>query len=81
MKVHVRCIGCTLTYPDPNCLKLFHIHHRYRLEAANGLIDEEVLTDQAFIPEGDYELPDEDWTFDETKDYGEDKLNPEEKII
>lgn len=81
MKVKVRCIGCTLTYPDPTCLKLFHTHHRYRMEAENGLVQEEVLTDQPIISDGIYELPDEDWTFDETKDYGEDKLDPEEKII
>lgn len=81
MKVKVRCIGCTLTYPEPDCLKLFHMHHRYRMEAENGLVQEEVLVDQPIISDGIYELPDEDWTFDETKDYGEDKLDPEEKII
>lgn len=51
------------------------------MEAENGLIQEEVLVDQPIISDGIYELPDEDWSFDETKDYGEDKLDPEEKII
>ena len=81
MKVKVRCIGCVLTYPDPDHLQLFHTHHKYRMEAENGLVAEEVLTDHPIISDGIYDLPDEDWTYDSTKEYGEDKLDPEEKII
>lgn len=47
--------------------------HRYRCEAVNGLIQE--TEEDEFIPDGMYELPDKDWTYDPNEDYGEDLID------
>jgi hypothetical protein len=47
--------------------------HTYRGEAANGVIQE--FEDDDFVPDGTYELPDKDWTYNEEEDYGEDLVD------
>lgn len=53
-------------------------YHRYLLEAANGLVQETI--DDDFIPNGVYELPDKDWTFNENEDYGEDLIDEQDLL-
>lgn len=47
--------------------------HTYLCEAVNGLI--QVIDEDEFIPNGTYELPDKDWTYDPNEDYGEDLID------
>lgn len=72
MKVHIKMIG-SINRPVDGLARWFHI---YRLEAENGAIAEE--EDEDIIEDGDYELPDEDWTYDASKDYGEDLIDEQD---
>ncbi len=72
MKVHVRLLGC-INRPFAGLSRWFY---RYFLEAANGAVAEEETED--YLEDGDYELPDEDWTYDENKDYGEDLIDEQD---
>ena len=69
MKVHVKLLGM-INRPIMGLSRWFY---NYFLEAANGAIAEETTED--YIEEGDYELPDKDWTYDENADYGEDLID------
>ena len=74
MLVKVTHLGCVNRPIDgvPNYI------HRYLCEAANGLIQETEEYD--FIPNGTYELPDKDWTYDENEDYGEDLIDEQDLL-
>lgn len=69
MKVHVKLLGC-INRPVMGLARWFY---NYFLEAANGAVAEETTED--YIEEGDYELPDKDWTYDDNEDYGEDLID------
>jgi hypothetical protein len=72
MKVHVKLIG-SINRPVGRLARWFHI---YFLEAINGAVATEESEDM--IEEGDYELPDKDWTYDENEDYGEDLIDEQD---
>lgn len=80
MKVHVTHIGCQLYYPVKDNKQLHHTEHIYFLQAANGLVDEVREVDEPLLEDGDYELPDEDWTYDPTKEYGEDLIDEKDLL-
>ena len=46
------------------------------MTAANGAVALE--EDEDLIEDGDYELPDKDWTYNEDEDYGEDLVNEQD---
>ena len=56
MVVHIKLLGCD-NRPEMGLSRWFY---RYFCEAANGLIEE--VEDEDYIDDGDYELPDEDWS-------------------
>lgn len=74
MLVHIKHIGCA-NRPMDGLSRWFHL---YFLEAANGAVAME--EDEDLIEDGDYELPDEDWTYDEQEDYGEDLVNEQDLL-
>lgn len=80
MKVHIVCIGCQMYYPIKGNSQLHHTERIYFLTAANGLVDEVREVDEPLIEEGDYELPDEDWTYDNKKEYGEDLIDAKDLL-
>lgn len=43
----------------------------YFCVAANGIVDQ--IEDEDYIEDGDYDLPDKDWTFNDDDDEEEDK--------
>jgi hypothetical protein len=55
MKVHVKCLG-TGNRPVDGLSRWYYL---YWCEAENGAVD--LIEDEDFIDEGDYELPDSDW--------------------
>lgn len=69
MLVHVKLLGCT-NRPIVGLARWFYT---YFLEAANGAVAEETTED--YIEDGDYELPDKDWTYNDEEDYGEDLVD------
>lgn len=74
MVVHVKLLGC-INRPIMGLARWFY---NYFLEAANGAVAMEESED--YIEEGDYELPDKDWTYDEKEDYGEDLINEQDLL-
>ena len=66
MVVHVKLLGAN-NRPFMGLARWFYL---YFMEAANGAVAMEESED--FIEEGDYDLPDEDWTYDDKEEYGED---------
>lgn len=74
MKVHIKLIG-SINRPIERLSRWFHI---YFLEAANGAVATEESEDM--IEEGDYELPDKDWTYNEEEDYGEDLVDEQDLL-
>lgn len=74
MRVHIKHIGC-VNRPVCGLSRWFHI---YFLEAANGAVAME--EDEDLLEDGDYELPDKDWTYDDNKDYGEDLINEKDLL-
>lgn len=74
MKVKVTHMGCVNRPIDgiPNYV------HDYLLEAENGMIEH--VTEDEFIPNGVYDLPDKDWEYDDDKDYGEDLIDEEDLL-
>lgn len=74
MKVHVRLLGC-INRPVAGLARWFY---NYFLEAANGAVAEEETED--YIEDGDYELPDKDWTYDDNEDYGEDLIDEKDLL-
>lgn len=69
MLVHVKLLGCT----NRPIMGLARWFYTYFLEAANGAVAEETTED--YIEDGDYELPDKDWTYNDEEDYGEDLVD------
>lgn len=57
-----------------------HTTRIYLLIAENGLIERQDETDEPLIEEGDYEMPDDMWHYDPTKEYGEDLINEEDLL-
>lgn len=59
MRAHLHCLGMwNPQIPgDPG-----HYRWHYIIETVTGLIDH--IIDDSFVPDGDYDLPDSDWTFD-----------------
>lgn len=80
MKVHITHIGCQMYYPIKDNDQLCHTVHIYFLQAANGLVDKVWEVDEPLIDDGDYELPDDDWTYNPTKEYGEDLINEKDLL-
>lgn len=74
MKVHIRLLG-VINRPVMGLSRFFY---HYFMEAANGAIAEEF--DEDYIEDGDYELPDKDWTYDENEDYGEDLVDEQDLL-
>ena len=74
MFVHIKQIGA-INRPIDRLSRWFRI---YFLEAANGAVATEESED--IIEEGDYELPDKDWTYDENEDYGEDLIDEQDLL-
>lgn len=74
MKVHVKLLGCA-NRPFAGLSRWFY---QYFLEAANGAVAREESED--FVEEGDYELPDKDWTYDASEDYGEDLIDEQDLL-
>lgn len=72
MIVHIKLIG-SINRPIDRLARWFHI---YFLEARNGAVATEESEDM--IEEGDYELPDKDWTYDDKEDYGEDLIDEQD---
>lgn len=72
MKVHIKHLGA-INRPMDGIPRWFHL---YWLEAANGAVAQE--EDEDFIEDGDYELPDKDWTYNESSDYGEDLIDEQD---
>jgi hypothetical protein len=69
MVVHVKLLGCA-NRPTVGLSRWFYI---YFLEAVNGAVATEESED--YLEDGDYELPDKDWTYNENEDYGEDLID------
>lgn len=74
MLVHIKHLGCA-NRPMDGMPRYFHL---YWMEAANGAVALE--EDEDLIEDGDYELPDKDWTYDEDEDYGEDLVNEQDLL-
>lgn len=69
MVVHVKLLGAN-NRPFTGLARWFYL---YFMEATNGAVAMEESED--FIEEGDYDLPDEDWTYDDKEEYGEDLID------
>ena len=74
MKVHIKLLGCINRAVDG----ISRWFYTYFCEAQNGVIQE--IEDEDFIEDGDYELPDKDWTYDENEDYGEDLIDEQDLL-
>lgn len=74
MTVHITHIGA-VNRPVDRISRWFHI---YWCEAANGVVQE--IEDEDLLEDGDYELPDKDWTYDENEDYGEDLIDEQDLL-
>ena len=72
MVVHIKHLGCT-NRPVDGISRWFHL---YFLEAVNGAVAME--EDEDLIEDGDYELPDKDWTYNEQEEYGEDLVDEQD---
>lgn len=72
MVVHIRHLGC-INRPVDGISRWFHL---YFLEAVNGAVAME--EDEDLIEDGDYELPDKDWTYNEQEEYGEDLVDEQD---
>lgn len=72
MLVKIRHIGA-VNRPVDRISRWFHI---YWCEAANGVVQE--IEDEDLLEDGDYELPDKDWTYDANEDYGEDLIDEQD---
>lgn len=74
MRVSVKHLGCA-NRPFAGLSRWFHL---YFLEASNGAVAMEESED--LIEDGDYELPDKDWTYNEDEDYGEDLIDEQDLL-
>ena len=74
MRVSITHIGA-VNRPLCGLPRWFHL---YWMVAANGAVAME--EDEDYIEDGDYELPDKDWTYDENEDYGEDLINEQDLL-
>lgn len=74
MVVHVKLLGA-LNRPIAGLSRWFY---QYFMEAANGAVAMEESED--LIEEGDYDLPDKDWTYDDKEDYGEDLIDEQDLL-
>jgi hypothetical protein len=74
MRVHVKLLGC-VNRPVAGLSRWFY---NYFLEAANGAVAEEESED--YLEDGDYELPDKDWTYNDDEDYGEDLIDEKDLL-
>ena len=72
MVVHIKHLGC-INRPVDGISRWFHL---YFLEAVNGAVAME--EDEDLIEDGDYELPDRDWTYNEQEEYGEDLVDEQD---
>lgn len=62
MVVKIKLLGA-INRPIAGLSRWFYT---YFCEAANGVVDQ--IEDEDLIPDGAYELPDKDWTFNEEDD-------------
>lgn len=74
MLVHVKHLGC-VNRPVDGLSRWFHI---YWMEAVNGAIA--VEEDEDLVEDGDYELPDKDWTYDESEEYGDNLIDEQDLL-
>ena len=72
MVVHIKHLGC-INRPVDGISRWFHL---YFLEAVNGAVAME--EDEDLLEDGDYELPDKDWTYNEQEEYGEDLVDEQD---
>ena len=75
MVVHIKHLGC-INRPVDGISRWFHL---YFLEAVNGAVAME--EDEDLIGDGDYELPDKDWTYNEQEEYGEDLVDEQDLLF
>lgn len=69
MVVHIKLLGC-INRPMMGLARWFYT---YFCVAANGLVEQ--IEDEDYIEDGDYELPDKDWTFNDEEEEVEDENN------
>ena len=62
MVVNIKLLGC-INRPIMGLARWFYI---YFCVAANGIVDQ--IEDEDYIEDGDYDLPDKDWTFNDDDD-------------
>lgn len=74
MKVKITHLG-TANRPEEGLDRWYYI---YFLQAENGQVA--MTEDEDLIPNGTYELPDEDWVYDKNKDYGEDLIREQDLL-
>lgn len=74
MVVHVKLLGCV----NRPVMGLSRWFYNYFMEAVNGAVAMEESED--YIEEGDYELPDKDWTYDDKEEYGEDLIDEQDLL-
>ena len=74
MRVHVKLLGAS-NRPFAGMARWFYL---YFMEAVNGAVAMEESED--LIEEGDYELPDKDWTYDDKEEYGEDLVDEQDLL-
>lgn len=74
MIVNIKLLGCN-NRPVDGLSRWFY---QYFMVAANGAIA--IEEDEDYVPDGDYELPDKDWVYDENEDYGEDLVNEQDLL-
>lgn len=74
MVVHVKLLGCS----NRPTVGLSRWYYTYFLEAVNGAVATEESED--YLEDGDYELPDKDWTYNENENYGEDLIDEKDLL-
>ena len=72
MKVKLKLLGCW-NKPVDGISRWFYL---YFAEAANGVVEQ--IMDEDYVEDGVYELPDKDWTYNDTEEYGEDLITEQE---
>lgn len=72
MRVNIKHLGVS-NRPVAGLSRWFHL---YFCEAANGAVAQ--IEDEDYIEDGDYDLPDKDWTYNDDEDYGEDLINEQD---
>lgn len=67
MVVNIKLLGCINRAVDG----IARWFYQYFCVAANGIVEQ--IEDEDYIEDGDYELPDKDWSFTEDEEDTEDE--------